>query len=191
MKDKLLLLFWGLVCGALFVGAILYFGGIINWLGAHQLGVGPVLFKAGLGIVIVGAIWVIGKTAGKVLAKVHIKQVSRILPPGCVAAALQTPLGRAVLEQREDIIDQLRFLPLSTRQRALNSPVYKGMTALHIAAAMGNTKFCKYLLKYGADAHKTDQSGRTPADWARSHGYESTACFLDKNAGKSASKVIK
>lgn len=185
MKDKLLLLFWGVLCGAVFVGAILCFGSIINWMGAHQqLSLPASLCKAGIGAVIAGAIYVIGKVAGKVLAKQHIKQAARLLPPECLAAALQSPVGKAVIEQREDHLEY--FLA-----KLGDSSIYNGMTALHIAAVLGNTKFCKYLLKYGADAHLTDKSGRTAADWAHAHGYEATEQFLNKYAEKSAFKVLK
>ena len=62
MKDKLLLLFWGILAGAAFVGCILVFGQGMNWINARgSFTVPPLYFKIGLLLVMVAVLFLLAK----------------------------------------------------------------------------------------------------------------------------------
>ena len=180
MKDKLLLLFWGLLAGAVFVGCIWGFGRMVNWINAQSssLPVSPYLFKAGLlaviGVVLVG----IGKIFLFFNRKNSYQQAAKIFSPELLNSIYKAPLAQAVVEQREDKLDGLRFLPEPTRLECVNAPVHEGITPLHIAAGLGRKKFCVRLLRYGADIQLRDQAGLTPLDYAARFGRQDTWRFL-------------
>lgn len=168
MKDKLLLLFWGLLAGAVFVGCILGFGSAVNWINAQgsALPVSAGFFKVGLLAVICGVLFGVGKIFLFFNHKNTRQEAEKIFPPEVVSAIYKAPIAKAVLEQREDQLQGVLFLPEQTRLQCLNAPIYNGITPLHIAAALGRRKFCIWLLKYGAAANAKDNAGKTPLDYA-------------------------
>ena len=54
----------------------------------------------------------------------------------------------------------------------------KGQTAFFLAAAKGNTKICKILLKYGADINRTDDLNIGPLYMAILNKHHETAEYL-------------
>lgn len=179
IKDIFWLLFWGLVAGAVFVGCILGFGSAVNWINAHRTaGIPADYVKTGLVLVICGALAALFKVGLYFNNKITRKQAEKVFPPEMLIRIYQSPLAKAVVQQREDKLDELRFLAEPAREACVNAPVYGGITPLHIAAALGRKKFCIRLLKYGADLRIKDDQGLTPADYAaRFHQPETLACL--------------
>lgn len=179
MKDKSLLLFWGLLAGAVFVGCILGFGGAVNWINAHHAaGISAGYVKTGLVLVICGAFGILFKVGLYFNNKITRKQAEKVFPPQLLVHIYQSPLAKAVVQQREDKLDELRFLPEQTRAACVNAPVQGGITPLHIAAALGRKKFCARLIKYGANVQVLDNEGQTPLDYAARLGRQETLMFL-------------
>lgn len=181
IKDLCWLLFWGILCGAFFVGCILGFMALWNYVvKMHTFTAIPAgLPKLLLVAVIIGGITLIFKTALPFYNKIVWKQAQQVFPPQLIEFIKAAPLAKAVVEQREDIIDQLRFLPKHAQAQTVNAPIDpSGLTALHIAAALDLTKFCKYLLKYGANLNRKDIKGHTALDWARIHQAHNTEKYL-------------
>eukprot|EP00945_MAST-04E_sp_MAST-4E-sp1_P000506 g506.t1 len=58
--------------------------------------------------------------------------------------------------------------------------MYKGGTALHTAATVGNAEIVEALLEYDADPNMEDGLGRTPLHWAAFHGHLRTCRALLK-----------
>lgn len=54
----------------------------------------------------------------------------------------------------------------------------KGQTAFFLAAAKGNTKICKTLLKFGADINRTDDQNISPLYMAILNHHTETAEYL-------------
>lgn len=54
-----------------------------------------------------------------------------------------------------------------------------GETSLHHAAHRNSLEAAKVLLKYGADTQEKNNLGQTPADIARTNGYEEIVQLLD------------
>ena len=187
MKDKLLRLFWGLVAGAVFVGGILGFGRAVNWVHAHDslAGFSSLAFKGVLLVVICAVLFLIAKVFLYFNNQAARKEVEAVFPPDLWPFIYQAPLAKAVVERREDQIDGLRFLPQQTRLQCVNAPVHQGITPLHIAAALGRTKFCTRLLDYGADLQARDIHGQTPLDYATRFGQEKV-CRLLQDAAQDA-----
>jgi len=62
-----------------------------------------------------------------------------------------------------------------------------GLTPLHYIAETGHIEVCRFLVSKGADPHKRDAYGRTPADCARDAGQEEcAAAFASLTAAKPA-----
>ena len=163
MKDKSLLLFWGLLAGAVFVGCILGFGGAVNWINAHHAaGISAGYVKTGLVLVICGAFGILFKVGLYFNNKITRKQAEKVFPPQLLVHIYQSPLAKAVVQQREDKLDELRFLPEQTRAACVNAPVQGGITPLHIAAECGLDSMCRHLLKCGARIDARDNFGGTP-----------------------------
>lgn len=178
-KDIFWLLFWGILAGAVFVGCILGFGSLVNVINAGNTGgISPALFKVGLFVVIVGVLFAIFKIGVSFNNKVTYKQAAKVFPPELLNYIYKAPLAKAVVEQREDKIDGLRFLPADARIQAVNAPVHEGITPLHIAAALGRTKLCDRLLALGADLQAQDDAGKTPTDYAAFFNRQKTLQFL-------------
>ena len=179
MKDKMLLLFWGLLAGAVFVGSILGFGSAVNWINAHRSSaISAGSFKIGLIVficLVVGALFRIGLYFNNRITR---RQAEKLFPPELLDRIYKAPLAKAVVEQREDLLDGLRFLPEEARIQAVNAPVHNGITPLHIAAALGRKKFCARLIKYGANVQVLDNEGQTPLDYAARLGRRETVEWL-------------
>lgn len=56
------------------------------------------------------------------------------------------------------------------------------LTPLHAAAKRGCSKSLKLLLKFGAEAHKKDNDGKTPLDFAKNYEHKQCIELLGKNA---------
>ena len=186
MKDKLLLAFWGLVAGAIFVGCILGFGSVVNWINAQgsALPVSAQVFKVGLLFVIVLVLVGMGKVFLVFNRKKAREEAEKIFDAELLDAIYKAPVAKAVLEQREDQLQGLLFLPEQNRLECLNAPVYKGVTPLHVAAGLGRTKFCVWLVKYGASLDARDEAGQTPLDYAARFGKDDTLRRLQAYPGK-------
>ena len=178
-KDIFWLLFWGIIAGAVFVGCILGFGQAINWLNSmKETPLSSIGFKGALLVFILAVLAVLFKIALVFNNKITHKQAAKVFSPELLAFIYKAPVAKAVVEQREDRIDALRFLPEDVRLQALNAPVHDGITPLHIAAALGRKKFCSRLLKLGADLQAKDVHGQTPADYAARFNQRETLQFL-------------
>ena len=181
IKDIFWLLFWGALAGAVFVGCILGFGAMVNWLNANSPSlVSPGYFKVGLGVVMCVVLFGIFKIGAYFNHKITRRQAEQIFPPDFIPFIYKAPLAKAVVEHRHDRLDDLRFLPEEARCQAVNAPVHNGVTPLHIAAALGRKEFCAKLIKYGADVQARDNAGQTPLDYAVRFGQPETEALLRK-----------
>ncbi len=180
MKDKLLLLFWGIIAGAVFVGGILSFGAFMNWMNAHtNVPISSEIFKPILGAVIVSILFLIFKIGLFFNNKITRKQAAKYFSVDLIEDIYNSSIAKAIVEQREDIIDQTRLLPQHTREEIFNAPIsMQGITPLHIAAAIGRVKFCKRLIKYGAKLDVQDAQGQTPLDYAVKFNQTAVQRFL-------------
>lgn len=179
IKDRLWLLFWGLLAGAVFVGCILGFGSLVNKINAQgSTEISLIDFKIGLFVVICVVLLVLFKIALMFNNKITYKQAAKVFSPELLNFIYKAPLAKAVVEQREDKIDNLRFLPEDTRIQAINAPIHNGITPLHVAAALGRTKLCDRLLALGADLQAQDNAGKTPTDYAAFFNRPKTLQFL-------------
>lgn len=182
MKDKLLLLFWGLIAGSVFVGCILGFGSLVNKINAQgSSALSLIDFKIGLLIVICVVLFLLFKIALVFNNKITYKQAAKVFSAELLDFIYKAPLAKAVVEQREDKIDNLRFLPDDARIQAINAPVHDGITPLHVAAALGRKKFCARLLKLGANLEAKDINGQTPLDYAARFNQQETLQFLQSH----------
>ena len=178
-KDIFWLLFWGIIAGAVFVGCILGFGSFVNWLNtAKNAPMSAMGFKIALLVVICVVLFVLFKVALVFNNKITHKQAAKVFPPELLNFIYKAPVAKAVVQQREDQLDGLRFLPQDACAQAVNAPVHDGITPLHIAAALGRKKFCARLLKLGADLQSKDIHGQTPADYAARFNQQETLQFL-------------
>ncbi len=185
IKDRLWLLFWGILAGAVFVGCILGFGSLVNKINAQgSAGISLIDLKIGLFAVICVVLWVLFKIALVFNNKITHKQAAKVFSPELLNFIYKAPLAKAVVEQREDKMANLRFLPEDTRIQAINAPIHNGITPLHIAAALGRTKFCAKLLALGADLQTQDAGGKTPADYAALFNRQETFQFLQSYYNK-------
>ncbi|MBP7831284.1 MAG: ankyrin repeat domain-containing protein [Kiritimatiellae bacterium] len=73
----------------------------------------------------------------------------------------------------------------SIQKTQFRSRVLQGATALHFAAALGDTDLAQLLLKHGADRSIRDSLGHTPAELAQENGHDALAEILEStgNAG--------
>ncbi len=78
-----------------------------------------------------------------------------------------TPLMRAVWERRVEVVSRL----LSHGAIELDHKDEQGATALHHAAAAGDSQIVKMLLEKGAASEAKDFNGKTPFDRALAMGY--------------------
>lgn len=178
-KDIFWLLFWGIIAGTVFVGCILGFGQAINWLNSmKETPLSSMGFKVALLVFILAVLAVLFKIALVFNNKITHKQAAKVFPPELLDFIYQAPVARAVVQQREDQLDGLRFLPDEARIQAVNAPVHNGITPLHVAAALGRKKFCVRLLKLGANLQAKDANGQTPADYAARFNQQETLQFL-------------
>lgn len=178
-KDIFWLLFWGIIAGAVFVGCILGFGSFVNWLNtAQNAPMSAMGFKISLLVVICVVLFVLFKVALVFNNKITHKQAAKVFPPELLDFIYKAPVARAVVQQREDQLDGLCFLPPDACVQAVNAPVHNGITPLHVAAALGRKKFCARLLKLGADLQAKDAHGQTPADYAARFNQRETLQFL-------------
>ena len=179
MKDKRLILFWGIIAGAALVGCILVFGQGMNWINARgSFTVPPLYFKIGLLLVMVAVLFLLAKMWIFFNGKITRKEAEKIFTPELITFIYQAPLAKAIVEHRTDLLDGLRFLPQQTRVQCVNAPVHEGITPLHIAAALGRKNFCAALLKYGAELYAQDSKGETPQDYALRFHQQETFLFL-------------
>ncbi len=77
-----------------------------------------------------------------------------------------TPLMHAVEQRRPDAV----LLLLNRPDVAVDERNTDGVTALHRAVAQGFAKISRMLVQAGASVDLKDESGRTPADYARETG---------------------
>lgn len=115
MKDKLLLAFWGLVAGAVFVGCILGFGSVVNWINAQgsALPVSAQVFKVGLLFVIVLVLVGMGKVFLVFNRKKAREEAEKIFDAELLDArdeAGQTPLDYAARFGKDDTLRRLQSL---------------------------------------------------------------------------------
>lgn len=179
IKDIFWLLFWGILAGAVFVGCILGFGSLVNKINAQgSTEISLIDFKIGLFVVICVVLLVLFKIALVFNNKITYKQAAKVFSPELLNFIYKAPLAKAVVEQREDKIDNLRFLTEDTRIQAINAPIHNGITPLHVAAALGRTKLCARLLALGADLQAQDNAGKTPTDYAAFFNRPKTLQFL-------------
>ena len=64
------------------------------------------------------------------------EEAEKIFDAELLDAIYKAPVAKAVLEQREDQLQGLLFLPEQKRLECLNARVYKGVTPLHVAAGL-------------------------------------------------------
>ena len=181
IKDKLLLLFWGLLAGAVFVGCILGFGLLVNWINAqYASSVHPSLIKFGLRVVIFAVLFGLFKAWKYWNNKLTHKQAAEVFSPELLECICKVPLAKAVVERQHGKINELVNLTDEARFQAVNTPVCNGLTLLHIAAALGRTKCCEKLLILGADLQAQDANGKTPADYAALFNRQETLQYLQR-----------
>lgn len=103
-------------------------------------------------------------------AKGHITVMERLLLSGADPNTGDvfgwTPLMHAVEQERTDAV----VLLLSQAQTQVNQRNTDGVTALHRALAQGSSEISRLLVGAGASMDLEDESGRTPADYARETG---------------------
>ena len=179
IKDHLLLLFWGTLGGVAFVGCILAFGHLVNWINAQlNMHISPRLIKFALRLLICAIVLGLIKTRNYWNNKLTHKQAAEVFAPELLDCIYKEPLAKAVVERRKGQINALVSLPDEARMQALNTPVCNGLTLLHIAAALGRTKLCDRLLALGADLQAQDDAGKTPTDYAAFFNRPKTLQFL-------------
>ncbi|MBL0159305.1 MAG: ankyrin repeat domain-containing protein [Bryobacterales bacterium] len=61
----------------------------------------------------------------------------------------------------------------------MNARAKHGFTALHHAAAAGNTGFVAFLLTHGANAHAQTDARQTPWALAIRHGHRDVVALLE------------
>ncbi len=88
-----------------------------------------------------------------------------------------TPLMRGVWEQRSEVVRRL----LSSKKIELDMTDEQGATALHHAAARGNSDLVKLLLQHGAASEARDYDGMTPADRALALGHTSVVEVIEES----------
>jgi ankyrin repeat protein len=112
-------------------------------------------------------------------SKGHVNAMRLILGAGAdintTDIYLWTPLLRAAYENR---IEVTRVL-LEHQHIDVQHQDEHGATALHHAAAKGNTEIVELLLRKGLKSDKTDFSGRTPVRYARDSGLHHLAQTLE------------
>lgn len=89
-----------------------------------------------------------------------------------------TPLMRAVETNRLFIVQTLLAQP----NTLVNAADGNGMTALHVAAALGHADMVKLLLAYGADARARDGADRTPSVLAQQGRHGEVARLLKQRS---------
>lgn len=87
-----------------------------------------------------------------------------------------TPLMRAVANQRAPIVEIL----LRSEHIAVNASDTDGLSALHIAAALGDIGLTRRLLAHGADTQARDGRGNTPAMLAEQAQHEAVSELLEQ-----------
>lgn len=179
IKDRLCLLFWGTLGGVAFVGCILSFGHLVNWINAQlNMHISPRLIKFALRLLICAVVLGLIKAGNFWNNKLTHKQAAEVFAPELLDCIYKEPLAKAVVERRTNKITALVSLPDKDRLQALNTPVCNGLTLLHIAAALGRTKLCDKLLTLGADLQAQDDAGKTPTDYAAFFKQQKTLQFL-------------
>jgi ankyrin repeat protein len=112
-------------------------------------------------------------------AKGHVEATRLILDAGAEVNTtdvyLWTPLHRAVYENQTAVIEIL----LSHESVDIHHRDEHGATALHHAAARGNSKVVAMLLQNGASTSSPDFSGRLPSIYASNNGHPYIANMLE------------
>ncbi len=184
-KDTLLLLFWGLIAGACFVGCILGFGYCVNHVGPwfEKMGLPSGIVLVGLAGVITGAVsliaWVWTKTH-----KGYWQTADKMFPQEVRFKLRSNPLAKAVLDGNDWKIMQQMGKKQAHWAQVSNQIIARGMTALHIAVAVENKSACETLLYYKADPLRPDQRGRTPLDYAAQTRNQNILNLLEKYTKK-------
>ena len=185
LKDTFLLLFWGLIAGAFFVGCILGFGYCVN----H---VGPLLEKMGLpsGLVLVGLAGVITGTVSLIAwiwTKTHKgywETADQIFPQEVRFKLRSNPLAKAILDGNDWKIMQLMGKNRANWTSLSNQMVANGLTPLHLAVGVENKSACETLLYFKADPLHPDAQGKIPIDYARVTRNQAIIKLLEKYAKK-------
>jgi ankyrin repeat protein len=77
-----------------------------------------------------------------------------------------SPLHEAVHGRHKTVCEKL----ITVGKADVNADNERGLTALHFAAAGGDSELVTYLLACGADVTAEDEEGETPLHWAVSYG---------------------
>ncbi len=187
LKDTLLLLFWGIVAGAFFVGCILGFGYCINHIGPFLQKTGIPLpkeiFMLGLVGVIVGAItfisWLWAKTH-----KGYWKVADKIFSREMLFKIRSTPLACAILDGNDWKIIQIMGKNKTHWEALSNQKLSDGFTLLHLAVAVGNVSACDILLGFKANPLCIDDKGYTPFDYAMQNNNQAIIKLFEKYTKK-------
>lgn len=192
-KDTLLLLFWGLIAGAFFVGCILGFMYVFNHAGEllHFQQISSPLGKeilAALALsLLAGVIFGVVKLIAWVWTKTHKgywETADKIFPQEVRFKLRSNPLAKAVLDGNDWKIMQQMGKKQAHWAQVSNQIIARGMTALHIAVAVENKSACETLLYYKADPLRPDQQGRTPLDYAAQTRNQNILNLLEKYTKK-------
>ncbi len=193
LKDTLLLLFWGIVAGAFFVGCILGFMSIWNhaheWLKLASIhsplgqSILSCVALASLAGVIYGAVQLISWIWTKV-HKGYWEQAEQIFPQEMRFKLRANALTKAILDGNDYAIMQYMGKKRQNWARLSNAPLYQGITPLHVAAAVGNKSACEGLLYFQADPLCPDRQGRTPMDYATQANHLDIIKLFQKHISK-------
>ena len=189
LKDTFLLLFWGLVGGAFFVGCILGFMYVFNHIGAlfsfssirHPIGkdILECVALASLAGVIFGAVYLISWIWTKT-HKGYWEQAEKIFPQEVRFKLRSNPLAKAILDGNDFRITQFMGKDRKNWSALANQPILHGICPLHVAAAVENKSACEALLYFQADPQCPDQHGRTPMDYAMQTNCQAIIKLLEK-----------
>ncbi len=193
LKDTFLLLFWGIIAGAFFVGCILGFMYAWNhaseWLklASIQSPIGKSLLScvalASLAGVIYGAVqlisWIWTKTH-----KGYWEQAEQIFPQEVLLKLRANAFTKAILDGNDYALMSLMGKKRQNWAGLSNTPLIQGITPLHVAAAVGNKSACEGLLYFKADPLRPDRHGRTPINYAAQANHVNIVKLLEKHISK-------